>query len=94
MHGSSCHLNYAGSIHLSDILGVMQAAKKKMLLDQVDKIITELKALGFWDIPENKLGDSFLGQLRFGMIPGILSIRPYLFSCWNFFSCFMLYPNL
>jgi hypothetical protein len=45
--------------------------KKKRLLTQLEKITDELKRLGIWEMTEAQMEGSFLGQLRYGMIPGI-----------------------
>ncbi len=45
--------------------------KKQRLLAQLENIITELKRLGVWEMTQAQMGSSFLGQLRYGMIPGI-----------------------
>ena len=47
----------------------MDTKKKALLLTKLDDIISELKRLGLWDIPESN--EDFIGQLRHGMIPGI-----------------------
>ena len=38
---------------------------------QVEKIVAELQRLGYWDRNPEDLGETFIGQLRFSMIPGI-----------------------
>ena len=49
----------------------MTPEKKVQLLAILDSIVAELTKLGVWDMSEAELEGTFLGTLRFGMIPGI-----------------------